>query len=34
MLGKKFDMKELDYTKKILDVEIHRDRSVIRLWPL
>ena len=32
LLSKEFDMKDLGATKKILGMEIHRDRASRRLW--
>ena len=32
LLSKEFDMKDLGATKKILGMEIHRDRALGRLW--
>ena len=32
LLGKEFDMKDLGATKKILGMEIYRDRSSRKLW--
>ena len=32
LLGKEFDMKDLGDTKKILGMEIHRDRGSRKLW--
>ncbi|KAK3002993.1 hypothetical protein RJ639_019265 [Escallonia herrerae] len=32
MLSRKFDMKDLGSAKKILNMEIHRDRKVEKLW--
>ena len=32
LLSKEFDMKDLGATKKILGMEIHRDRASGRLW--
>ena len=32
LLGKEFDMKDLGATKKIIGMEIHRDRGSRKLW--
>ena len=32
MLGKEFDMKDFGPTKKILEMEIHRNERFRRLW--
>ena len=32
LLSKEFDMKDLGAAKKILGMEIHRDRTLGRLW--
>jgi hypothetical protein len=32
LFSREFDMKDLDAAKKILGMEIHRDRDVKRLW--
>lgn len=32
LLNKEFDMKELGATKKILRMEIHRDKTLSKLW--
>nr|ABN05761.1 hypothetical protein MtrDRAFT_AC148775g34v2 [Medicago truncatula] len=32
MLKKEFDMKDLGVAKKILGMEIHRDKSARKLW--
>ena len=32
LLSKEFDMKDLGATKKIIEMEIHRDRASRRLW--
>ena len=32
LLSKEFDMKDLGATKKIIGMEIHRDKALGRLW--
>jgi hypothetical protein len=32
LLSREFDMKDLGATKKILGMEIHRDRDARKLW--